>query len=127
MFIQKKTERVGIQNWQQKYNQRNCVYYHLECGTPDMIESLQMFGGKRKRTNNVATTPQGELERHRWLVHEERGELRESLRTLRFTLAGRREVAPFFLLFDNEALNDIVARMPSNKNELLCCHDGMGP
>jgi len=129
------SQRVAIQ---ERQSVRTCwrpAYYHRECCTHDMLESLNLGDGKRKRghddyhsTNSVEKKLRAELDRQmdqeatkRSLVYSKRKDLREKLRRLRRHFANQYDLE-LFQVFDNATLDDIVAKLPSNERELMACH-----
>ena len=130
--ISKDSQRVGIQEWNGAFKHWQPVYYHRECCTNDMLQSLDL-GGKRKReddstaSGSVESKLKAELDRQdtqekskRCLVYGKRHGLREDLRRMRMELATQLEVEPY-KIFNDAALDDIVAKLPSNEKELIKC------
>jgi superfamily II DNA helicase RecQ len=130
--ISKHSQRVGIQEWNEAFKHWQPVYYHRDCCTNDMLQSLNL-GGKHKRqddstnSNSVESKLKAELNRQdehettkRRLVYGKRGDLREDLRRMRMEIATQLEVEPY-KIFNDATLDDIVAKLPSNERELIKC------
>jgi len=133
--ITKHSERVGIQEWNDRYKHWQPVYYHKDCCTEEMLQSLKLGGDKRKWQGDSTTTSgsvekklKTELQRQderetfkRRLVYGNRLRLREDLRRLRMEFATQLEMEPY-KVFDDATLDDVVAKLPSTEKELLKCH-----
>lgn len=135
--IGKHSERVGIQEWNARYKHWRPVYYHRECCTNDMLQSLELGSGKRKLLlqHGDSDTSGGSIEKKlkaeidrqeeqtsskRRLVYGERLQLQADLRRLRSEFADQLEMEPY-KVFNDETLDDIVEKLPSTEKELIKC------
>ena len=134
--IAKNSERIGIQEWNARYKHWQPQYYHKVCCSSDVLQSLRLESGKRKRLFQETTSDEllvekklkAELNKQdedemvkRCLVYGTRQELTEDLRRLRRELASQLELEPY-KIFNDETLDDLVAKLPATEKELIKCH-----
>ena len=129
--IRKRSERVGLQNWNQRHSHWEVLYFHRECCSEAMLRSLYLPGSKRSweeafmsinsRLDADLQRQEDERTARRRLVYGERGDLRESLRQMRLVFASEMECEPHSV-FGDDTLDEVVARLPSDSMELMRVH-----
>jgi hypothetical protein len=137
--IVKNSPRVGIQEWNARYKHWRPKYYHKDCCTSDVLQSLRLDkSGTRKRPfqKSIVASDKGSVEKKlktelhrqdedemakRCMVYGTRQELTEDLRRLRRELACQLEIEPY-KVFNDETLDDLVAKLPATEMELIKCH-----
>jgi superfamily II DNA helicase RecQ len=111
------------------------LYYHEQCLPADQRAKLKLDSTtSAKLGSSSPATPElvnvalaADLARQdaresvkKELVYETRGELREELRRHRLRLAKQKNQAPYMIFYD-QTLDDIVAKLPVNDRELMRC------
>jgi superfamily II DNA helicase RecQ len=123
--INKGEKRVGKEVYQEKYSNYGHHYYHDQCYPTALKEQLKL----------KAATPEGELAqavteklKQKSVVHGERLELYEALRTLRRGFAKALGCDDkLYMVFSNKTLEEMTMKMPKNGQDMIDNVYGMGP
>jgi len=140
--IVKNSPRVGFQVWSPRYKHWQPKYYHKDCCTSDVLQSLRLNkpGTRKQRLFQesivASSSDQGSVEKKlkaelhrqdedemakRCMAHGTRQDLTEDLRRLQRELACQLEIEPY-KVFNDETLDDLVAKLPATEKELIKCH-----
>lgn len=106
--ILKDQERIGKWTHNEYYHRSYHVYYHADCASDTLKASLHL-----KNTLDEDVKRQDVL--------HSRMDLRERLRRLRMSFATSLNVEPY-RIFNDATLDDITAKLPTTKSELVCCN-----
>lgn len=136
--IQKDTMRVAVHQLHGIY--WNCKYYHKSCvrskqGSEIMKHARfnKAHSGQKRKSGAISALKQVEIaatavqqkKRRTQDVINSRGDLRESLRKARLSIA-KHWCKPAYIVFHDTALDALVEQMPCNETELRNVH-GFGP
>ena len=116
--IQKNHKRYGFPEYSDRYSKEIYRYYHLRCCPKDLKAQLPNAEAELSRQMQTARD-------NIRIVETERQDLYKKLKKLRLLFANRLEV-PFFMVWNNNVLNELVVQMPTTPTELLNVH-GIGP
>jgi superfamily II DNA helicase RecQ len=121
-LIHKDEKRVGKEVWDEKYSNYIHHYYHDQCFPTALKEQLKL----------KAATPEDELARavkeqckQHFVVHGERLELFEALRTLRRGF-GQVLGCKHYMIFHDKTLEEMTMKMPRNQRDMIDNVYGVG-
>jgi hypothetical protein len=123
--INKGEKRVGKEVYEERYSDYTHRYYHDQCYPKALKEQLML----------KAATPEDELVRavkeqrkESSVVHGERLELYEALRTLRYGFGQKLDCEDQLArIFSNKTLEQMTLKMPTNQQDMIANVFGMGP
>jgi superfamily II DNA helicase RecQ len=106
--------RFGVEEYSPRYSKYMHRYYHDRCLSEAAKKKLQLAAGSPEK--EIALQRKEKVTKDN-LVRQ-RSDLRESLRRLRLVFANRLDVQAF-MIFSDAILDELVAKMPKNKTEIL--------
>jgi hypothetical protein len=123
--INKGEKRVGKEVYEERYSDYTHRYYHDQCYPVALKEQLKL----------QAATPEKELvravmeqDKQKSIVHGERRELYEALKTLRYGFGRALDCEDQLArIFTNKTLEEMTVKMPKNQQDMIANVFGMGP